>query len=57
MEKDELGARIALLKPLRLRLEVPIEGPYTRLLLRPAPEVESMVMGKTISIFLACQGL
>ena len=53
MEKDELGARIALLKPLRLRLEVPIEGPYNRLMRRPAPEVESMVHGKTISIVRA----
>ena len=53
MEKDELSARIALLNPLRLRLEVPIEGPYKQLMRRPVPEVESLVQGETISIVRA----
>jgi hypothetical protein len=53
MEKGELAARIALLKPLRLRLEVPLEGPYTRLMRRPAPEVECLGSGNTIAIVRA----
>tara|TARA_Y100000588_G_scaffold363620_1_gene426444 strand:- start:63 stop:1595 length:1533 start_codon:yes stop_codon:yes gene_type:complete len=45
--------KFATLRPVRLRLERPIEGPYTRLLRRPVPEVVSLGEGQTISIVRA----
>ena len=53
MNEEEWASRVALLQPVRLRLEVPLEGPYTRLLRRPAPEVEALGQGKTIALVRA----
>ncbi len=60
MDKSELAARVELLRPVGLRLEVPLEGPYTRLLRRPTPEVAALAQGRTIAIVRAtrvCQAI
>jgi hypothetical protein len=44
-------SKLSLLPSVKLRLEVPLEGPYTRLLRRPSPEVEVLGKGDCISIF------
>ena len=45
--------RLSLLRPVRLRLEIPLEGPYTRVLRRPSPEVEALGRGKCLAIVRA----
>ena len=42
-----------MLRPVRLKLEVPLEGPYTRLLRRPAPEVTALGQGICLTILRA----
>ena len=46
---------LSLLRSVKLRLEVPLEGPYTRLLRRPTPEVEVLGKGECISLFRAAR--
>ena len=45
--------RLDQLQSVRLRLEVPLSGPYTRLLRRPAPEVEALAAGETVAVVRA----
>ena len=45
--------RLSLLRAVRLRLEVPLEGPYSRVLRRPSPEVEALGRGKYLAIVRA----
>jgi len=47
--------KLSLLRSVKLRLEVPLEGPYTRLLRRPSPEVEVLGKGDCLSIFRAAR--
>jgi len=42
--------KLSLLRPVRLRLEVPLEGPYIRLLRRPSPEVAALAAGECLAI-------
>lgn len=50
---DILRKKLSVLHPVRLRLEIPLEGPYTRLLRRPAPEVEALGQGMCLAILRA----
>ena len=45
--------KLAILRPVRLRLEKPLEGPYTRILRRPVPEAQALGSGETIAIVRA----
>ena len=53
MNQKEMASRISVLRPVRLRLEVPLEGPYTRVMRRPVPEVEALGQGRTIALVRA----
>ena len=41
------------IKSIKLNLQVPLTGPYTRCLRRPAPEVEALGQGETIALLRA----
>jgi len=47
--------KLAMLRPVRLRLKKPLEGPYTRLIRRPIPEVQALGEGQTVAIVRAAR--
>ncbi|NKB67248.1 MAG: AAA domain-containing protein [Candidatus Latescibacteria bacterium] len=47
--------RLDQLRSVRLRLEVPLSGPYTRLLRRPVPELAALAQGETIVVVRAAR--
>jgi len=45
--------RLSLLRPVKLRLERPLAGPYASMLRRPAPELESLAQGECLVLLRA----
>ncbi len=47
--------KFSFIQPIKLRFTRPLEGPYTRLLRRPPPEVEALGQGRCIALLRAAR--